>query len=221
MGALIQDQLDRLRVAEIGDTCGFPLQWHSTPDAILENGTYGSIRQRIVMSASGEPKYDFPHVIEPGGAALLPINLQREVGLVLIDRPALLKPEPVGTYPDFEVPGDFGRVVWEAPRGYRNAGEDTASTAIREFTEETGMKILDVEYVGSAAPNSAFLATPLELFLGDVDSTTRAEVNANEGIRELRFFDLNGIRELSNHGDLVCAITLSLIAHALMRGRIG
>jgi 8-oxo-dGTP pyrophosphatase MutT (NUDIX family) len=221
MQPLVFDRVQRLRIADWEDTASPPRGWRPTANAVLENLPFGTIRQRVVTTSGGEPVYDFPHIIEPGGSAVLAIDDERRVGLIRIERPALLKPNPHGTYPEYQVPGDFGRIVWEAPRGSRHHGEDAAATARREFYEETGIMLRTLQYVGCTAANSAVLATPLDLFLGQASMPYDANSSPAEGIREFRFFTFEDVRNLIQSGDLICAITLSLIAHAIMSRQIG
>lgn len=207
------------QLAELSEVSGFIPHWQPGENAVLENLPFGSLRHRVVMADDGSPLYDFPHFVEPGGAALLPLAPGGKVGLVHIDRPALLKESPSGQYPEYVLGTDFGRLVWEAPRGYREAHEDVQETAVRELCEEMGLHLQELDHVGSVTTNSAMMATPIDLFLGAVDLPI-GNGDSREGIREVRFFDLKQVRELIRSGDLVCSITLSLLTHALLRGRL-
>ncbi|HUE71728.1 MAG TPA: NUDIX hydrolase [Pirellulaceae bacterium] len=207
------------RLSELSDATGFIPGWQPGEGVLLENLPFGSLRHRVVVAEDGSPLYDFPHFVEPGGAALLPIAPGGKVGLVHIDRPALLKESPSGQYPEYVLGTDFGRLVWEAPRGYREAHEDVQETAVRELCEEMGLQLQQVEHVGSVTTNSAMMATPIDLFLGTVELRI-GDGDSRDGIREVRFFDLKQVRELIRSGDLNCSITLSLLTHALLRGRL-
>lgn len=196
---------------------GIDGHWKPTDQAIFENPRYGSIRHRVVVQDK-EPLYDFPHFIEPGGAAMLPLTADGRVGLVRLMRPAMLSATPVGAYPDFLL-SDFGREVWEAPRGFAKIGEGRDATARREFEDEVGVPVMEWVHVGQANPNSAMMATPVELYLltvGDVGEGCR---DTKEGIRQFQLFAPDELRGLIEAGQCVCAVTFSLLVHAVMRGR--
>lgn len=194
------------------------LHWKPTASAVLENPRYGSIRHRVNFSPDGGSLFDFPHFIEPGGAAMLPITSDGEIGLVKIERAALLKENPSGTFPDFP-PADFGRVVWESPRGFRKIGEPIEQTAFREFADEAGVEIRQLAHVGNVATNSAVMATPIDLFLGWIEPTNRPR-KTKEGVLSFETMPLARVRELIESGELICSVTLSLICRALLDGKI-
>ena len=206
------------RLAELHHRPDFEPGWRMTPTALLENSAFGSIRHRLVLSRTGEPLYDFPHILEPGGAAVLPLTKDGQAGLIRVERPALLKCELLGSYPDFVVPGDFGRIVWEAPRGGRDGNEDPRETARRETREETGLRLGELTHVGAASTNSALLATNVDLFLAFVDDAqANPPTRIAEGIREFRFFNLREIRRLMEAGEFICSISQALVLKAVLR----
>jgi 8-oxo-dGTP pyrophosphatase MutT (NUDIX family) len=208
------------QLGNLSDHPGFCANWRPTTSAVLENRTYGSVRHRVVLAPDGTPLYDFPHIVEPGGAALLPYTRESRVALLRIERPALLKRSPQGSYPDFLLPNDYGRLVWEAPRGYRDLDENICSTAFRELFEETRLAIHQLEYVGSVAANSALLSTPVDLYVGMVEDSSIPVGETIEGIREVKFFSLAGIRELIDSGELICSLTLALLFIATTQGNL-
>jgi 8-oxo-dGTP pyrophosphatase MutT (NUDIX family) len=91
---------------------------------------------------------------------------------------------------------------------------------LREFFEETGLVAQRLEPVGSVAANSALLATPIDLYVGMVDPNSIPVEDTKEGIREVKFFSLAGIRELIDSGELICSITLALLFAAITRGNL-
>jgi 8-oxo-dGTP pyrophosphatase MutT (NUDIX family) len=227
------DKLDRnglVAVAPAGDRLERSLRplttfanvvpgWKRTATAILENTHYGSLRHRMVVDAAGNPLFDFPQLIEPGGVAVLPVTVAGTVGLVLAERPGMLKRSPRGTYPDYNVPEDFGRLVWESPRGYLEPGEDLQAAAARELLEETGIVASELRSVGETNSNSAILATSISLHLARTPAmSSRAAAQASEGLRELRYFRWEEINRLIDDGELVCAITMALLLQAVLIG---
>jgi 8-oxo-dGTP pyrophosphatase MutT (NUDIX family) len=194
-------------------------EWKATADALLENRPYGSVRHRVVADERGKPLFDFPQFIEPGGVAILPISNTDEIGLLLVERPAMLKQLPKGNYPDYRVPDDFGRQVWEAPRGYCELGEDPEDAARRELREETQLEAFELRGVGEINCNSAILATPISLFAARITNVAGfTGPQSSEGHKELRFFALDELYSLLDNGALVCAITMALLFRASMLG---
>ena len=65
-------------------------------------------------------------------------------------------------------PASGGRCL-EIVRGYGEAGEGSAICARREALEETGYELdrVSLRHLGSVRPNSAILATPIDLYYGE------------------------------------------------------
>ena len=206
------------RRIEERDAAKFPGNWAPTDNAILENIRFGSIRHRVIMNGD-KASHDQPHYIEPGGAAMLPIaGDDGRVGLVRQMRPALLKENPTGSYPDYPVT-DFGREVWEAPRGFRKLDESSEAAALREFMDECGVGYLAHERVGQIFTNSAIMATPIDLYLVKIAATeTGGKRGTKEGITEFRVFSSTEILRMIDDGEMACAFTLGLILRATLRG---
>jgi 8-oxo-dGTP pyrophosphatase MutT (NUDIX family) len=200
------------------DYPAFNKGWRATAAAVLENVPYGSIRHRIVAGASGEPLYDCPQLIGPGGVAILPVTSSGQVGLVFAARPGMLKPSPLGDYPDYRVPEDFGRLVWEAPRGYREPGEEAGAAAHRELAEEVGLTVSELVSVGEVNGDSAILAVPITLFLARCADGIIGRSQHSEGLLKFQFLPIAKVQQLVSRGDLVCAVTLALLVHATWAG---
>lgn len=104
----------------------------------------------------------------------------------------------------------IGAVVWEAPRGFVDAGEEPAAAALRELGEETGLACAPEALVplGLMAPEGSTLAARAALF-----AATRcigaARPDPHEiGLGRLRGFDAEEMARLAAGGGIEDAGTL-------------
>jgi 8-oxo-dGTP diphosphatase len=82
---------------------------------------------------------------------------------------------------DDVAPAGIGR--WTAPGGGRENGEDPRETALREFQEETGVKLERLRFLETVTPVEVpeLLPSRLHLFFAD-DSVAREDIEVNEGL---------------------------------------
>jgi 8-oxo-dGTP pyrophosphatase MutT (NUDIX family) len=204
-------------IVPISSAPGHKAHWNPTANAVLENLKYGAIRHRLVFE-NGKPVYDAVQLIEPGGAAILPITPNRTAVLLRMYRHAVLKHAPKGKYPDYLME-DFGVETWEAARGYRDAGENWDTVASREFKEEAGLVANSTEHVGTVILNSAVLPVPIDLCLASITAGT-AKPQRSEGVLEVQAFSRPEIEMMIIGQQIRCAMTLAMIVHAIVRGRL-
>lgn len=78
-------------------------------------------------------------------------------------------------------PAGYGR--WTPPGGGREQGEDPRQTALREFEEETGIRLERLRYFESVTPNEVpeLLPSSLHMFFAD-DPVSRDRMVVNEGL---------------------------------------
>lgn len=85
----------------------------------------------------------------------------------------------------------FGKMqnVVEFPCGVVEKDEDSKTAAIREFAEETGIKVLrrsDFQYIGSMSPNPAFMTNKMTMFYVNLDNAkfnkTKQQLDAHENL---------------------------------------
>lgn len=125
------------------------------------------------------------------GVAVLPV-LDGNLGLLRIYR------HPVGIY------------TWEVPRGFIDAGEKAAASALRELEEETGLQCdaRDVLDLGTVLPEPGILAARTHLFAATRCRRT-GPYRANElGHKELRFFSAEELNNMAQQGLIEDANTL-------------
>jgi ADP-ribose pyrophosphatase YjhB (NUDIX family) len=196
------------------------LGWRPAPDAVLLDKRHGRITHMVVLE-DGQPAYDFPLFTEFDGAAVLPIDEHGRVLLVLLERPALLKRRRRCHFPGLNPPEDYGRIVWEAPRGFGRANERPRRTAARECREETGVRPAELIGVGEVTTNSTFRGNCIRLFLATVRGPMGdLRPDPHERIVDRRFFSGGEIASMLEAGEIVCGITKSLLLHACVRGCI-
>lgn len=82
--------------------------------------------------------------------------------------------------------------------GFIHAGETAEQTALREISEETGLKALDIRYVGSW-----YYPKHDNLMLGYACRVERGEFHLSESeVRNAGWFDENRARELLSRGTI-------------------
>ncbi len=191
--------------------------WNPTQNAVLENLSFGAIRHRVVRAQDNRILYDFPHYVSQGGVAILPVDNAGCVALLRQDRVAILKRGVESKFPK-DVPGDYGRRVWEAPRGFRCSNEELIETAARELLEEIGTRALNITCVGTVYTDSAISSNNVQLFVCDIgDQTPRISNDQKEGLVDVKLFTPNELRNLIDAGEIQCCITLSLVFHGNLR----
>ncbi len=94
----------------------------------------------------------------------------------------------------------------EAPRGYGEAHESSIEAAIREAYEEVGcsIEIGQIEKIGTVKPNSAILASNVDIFYARV---------GNQQISEFQDNEISGVVTIAK-ADIQSQITKGLISDA-------
>lgn len=101
----------------------------------------------------------------------------------------------------------------EAPRGYGKNFESSCQTAIRELYEETGylIKPSQLEKLGSIKPNSAILASQVDVFFAKVVGNQKVKSHDSEvqGVFEIPKAEL---KSMITNGVITDSFTLSAFA---------
>ena len=113
----------------------------------------------------------------------------------------------------------FGTVIWQAPTGFVESGEDPAKTALRELREETSLvcEPKNIISLGSFMPDAGLIEGRVALFLAR-DCKFISEIKSDEfGTGEIHFFNKNQLMNLickdSNLGGSTIAASLRAIQY--------
>lgn len=100
----------------------------------------------------------------------------------------------------------------EVPRGYGEPSEAAVSAAVRELREETGFNVASENFkrIGEVRPNTAVLASTLQVFACDIPADAVAGSRDNEA-SEVVMLTAPEVRQLVASGDITCGITLAAL----------
>ena len=109
-------------------------------------------------------------------------------------------------------------VQLEIPRGYGNPGESSRACARRELEEETGYRISEeqLSLLGRLKPNSAILASAVDIYLARIDPDTQPGPRDNEA-QEVERNKLPRQRQLQADGAIEDSFTLAALAYLFNR----
>ncbi len=102
----------------------------------------------------------------------------------------------------------------EIPRGYGEPGETSRACARRELAEETGLLINEsqLSLLGKLKPNSAILASSIDLYLARVNSQDQISQRDDEA-DSLQRVSLTELQQLLRQGEIQDGFTLAALAH--------
>lgn len=106
----------------------------------------------------------------------------------------------------------LGRELWEVPRGFIDERETDAEAALRELTEETGLRCAprDLVSLGIYAPEPGTMAACCALFAAMRCEGTPRRPTDEIGIAGFALFDRNEVAALIAAGEVAQAGTLIL-----------
>ncbi|WP_434795082.1 GntR family transcriptional regulator [Streptomyces albidoflavus] len=113
------------------------------------------------------------------------------------------------------VPQQFG---WELPGGIVDAGEDPASTAVREVVEETGWRPKTLEHVVTYQPMVGMVDSPHEIFVAH-GADRVGEPTDQEEAGHIEWVPLADVPGLMARGELMGSGTLVALLHIMASRR--
>jgi ADP-ribose pyrophosphatase YjhB (NUDIX family) len=171
---------------------------------VCENQKFHVYFDHVVDKAGNEvpdylvvsPKQQSQNLVT--GVAILPI-VQGSVGLVRIYRPALRA------------------YSWEIPHGFVEADEhDQQASTIRELSEETGLKVSNVESLGFITPDAGIIAGRVHLFLAVNCEQTGTQTN-ELGLKEFSYFSVEEFERMVENSVIQDTFTLAAWCRYLLR----
>ena len=151
------------------------------------------------LTRDGEPYAQDYMVVAPKqvsgnlvtGVAILPV-CEGKIGLLKVYRHAIQENS------------------WEIPRGFIEDGESTASSALRELGEETGLSCdpEQMKLLGMITPDAGILAARVQIYAALRCSRIRPFAPDELGHREFRLFDSADIGALISRSEIQDPCTL-------------
>lgn len=189
-------------------------EWIKTEGSVLANPRIGVYFIRVVMMEGDKPLYDFVLRAERGGGIFVPVDEWGRIGLQEMWRPQVRDQERYAeAFPAFN-PGMLGRVSYEVPRGFGEAGETVSDAAVREAQEETHGRVSEVHGLGPICDNTALSPHLADAVWGRLDLPADGwSSDSKEGIvGRIRFFTREELAVLQSEGKLYDGFTLAALA---------
>lgn len=161
---------------------------------ILFTGLVVDIEQMDVMIGE-KGWHTFQVVRHPGGAAVLPLHDDGTVTLIRQLRPAV------------------NLFMIEAPAGRLDPGEEPSGCALRELTEETGLKAQKIESLGVLHPSPGVFDEVIHLFLATGLSHAEALPEEYEDIATVRL-PLTEAVQMARDGRISDGKTIAILFRA-------
>lgn len=140
----------------------------------------------------------------PDGVAVLALDDDRHAVLNCQFRPAL------------------GKVTLELPAGSVNDGEDHLEAACRELAEETGLRVKDMQYLGSFYRNPARDTGSMHIYFARVAGSVAVSLERYEYIETVRVPLDDLLRQVLDHEirDVATVFAVLMLRSRLERGSI-
>jgi ADP-ribose pyrophosphatase YjhB (NUDIX family) len=138
---------------------------------------------------------------ENRGIVILPFNNKKELGLVKLYR------YPIQLW------------QWELPRGFGENNLTAEDNAKRELEEEMNMHPEKLVVLGSIFPNSGLLSSEVDIVIAhNVKSIKGIGENEKRMIKEIKFFNINQIKEMVCNGIIKDGFTIVAYTLANLKG---
>lgn len=108
----------------------------------------------------------------------------------------------------------LGKELLELPAGKLEKGEDPETAAIREYEEEVGYKVLEIQKLGSIIPTCGYSDEVIHLFYAKKLQKTHTHFDSDESI-DTYLYSLDEILNMIDDGTIIDAKTVAVIYHYL------
>lgn len=106
----------------------------------------------------------------------------------------------------------LGKDLLELPAGKLEKGEDPEKAAIREYEEEVGYKVLEIQKLGEIIPTCGYSNEIIHLFYASKVQKTHTHFDIDESI-DTYFYTLEEILHMIDDGTIIDAKTVAAIYH--------
>ena len=98
----------------------------------------------------------------------------------------------------------FGSTIWDLPRGFIDPGENAADAALRELTEETGLRCTPGNLIslGVYAPEPGTMAVRAALFAAVHCEGTALQARDELGLESIHLIERDKMAELIASGEI-------------------
>lgn len=96
----------------------------------------------------------------------------------------------------------------EIPRGFKEDKEDSLVTAKRELYEEISCECRNIISLGSMYPDSGFIESKIDLYLGLGANLIENKLQEEEGIHKIKLLDFQKAIQMAIDGEILDSFTL-------------
>lgn len=110
------------------------------------------------------------------------------------------------------------KVEWELPAGNIEKNESALETSVREFGEETGLKLINAKEIYSYNPSVGMSNLKMHVVSGEVDDCQKNDSFDKDEVKEVFWFSENQIKKMIENNEITDGVSLVPILIFLSKG---